>query len=239
MEYSTWRIILELLKYIFLGRGLFLLPIPEIFIFVLSKFMNDKCETQPPKDGDADAHLPENVPDIEIMQIPYSGAPRWAKAQDGITSFLCLLLTPKSTGTVRLKSVDPCERPDCQLGFLTQEEDFVVMRKAIRLGLALGREMRKGSAGLGGVPRSVMPCGSAVHHCIGDRVSPADVTGSENAATRLAGRPLCRLPSAAHPARAARRVPALPRGFHVPGGRRFVAGRRRPLRPDEEALRSL
>lgn len=143
LRYNKLRMIWELFKYIFFGCGWFLLPIPELFLFVVSRFMNDKCETVPPKDGDADAHSPDNVPDIEIMTMAYSAAPNRVKREDGVASFLCVLLTPKSTGTLRLVSPDPSVRPDCQLGFLTNEEDYVVLRKAVRLGCALGREMKK------------------------------------------------------------------------------------------------
>lgn len=133
----------QLIKYILFGRGHFLFPVPEMFIFAISRLMNEKCKIEVPQDDDVDPRSSANVPDIEIMQIPYSGAPYDVRPQDGVTSFLCVLLSPKSTGTVRLISTDPCEPPDCDLGFLTNQEDYAVLRKAVGLGHALSREMRK------------------------------------------------------------------------------------------------
>lgn len=84
------------------------------------------------------------------MHIPYCAWEfRKLEAHEGALSFFCVLLKPESKGTVRLASLDPCQRPDCDLGFLTDPRDFPALRKAVRLGLALGRKTRDGGYPLG------------------------------------------------------------------------------------------
>lgn len=91
-----------------------------------------------------DSRDPDNIPDIEIMPIPYDASEWKCDLQgEGAFSLLCALLRPKSIGTVRLTSMDARVRPACDLGSLTAEEDYLVMRKAIRLALRIGRQMRE------------------------------------------------------------------------------------------------
>ncbi len=135
----------EFMKYIFTGRGLFLSPNPQISLFALSRLMDDESRTNRERDDDFDCHLSRNIPDIEIMPIPYN-ASDWKfelQKNEGCVSYLCVVLRPESSGTVRLVSSDPYERPLCDLGTLTKPTDYVTMRKAIRLALAMGRKMRE------------------------------------------------------------------------------------------------
>ena len=61
----------------------------------------------------------------------------------GIFSLLAALLQPKSSGSVKLANRNPRARPDIDLGFLTNPADYEVLRKAVRLCLRLGEELRR------------------------------------------------------------------------------------------------
>ena len=53
LEHNKWFLLWQFVKYLFTGRGLFLGPAPETFLFAVSKFMNDKYETVAAKDRTA------------------------------------------------------------------------------------------------------------------------------------------------------------------------------------------
>lgn len=59
----------------------------------------------------------------------------------GTFSTLGLGLRPKSTGTVRIRSSNPEDPPDIDLGTLSDPSDWPVLRTAIRLSAALMKEM--------------------------------------------------------------------------------------------------
>ena len=68
----------ELARYMFTGRGLLLAPSPQCVIFARSALLDAAGRTVSGAPGAAggvppalDAHKPENIPDIEIMMIPY------------------------------------------------------------------------------------------------------------------------------------------------------------------------
>lgn len=137
---ATW----ELLKFALFGTGLFVVPNPQVTIFASTKLLQDDYKTVFPDAAAQDSHLPENLPDIELMPIPYKAyeCPPIDK-RTGVISYLCVLLRPQSKGTVRLRSLDARERPDCDLAFLSDPRDIVTLRKAIRLALAMGRKLRE------------------------------------------------------------------------------------------------
>ena len=43
---------------------------------------------------------------------------------------------------MRLGSVDPCERPICDIAYLTDARDYTPFRKVVRLGIAMAKKMR-------------------------------------------------------------------------------------------------
>ena len=134
----------EFVKYMLTGRGLFLLPSSQIAIFCRSALLDDDMRNVVQHPSQTDSHDPDNIPDIEIMPIPYDASESKCDVQgDGAFSLLCVLLRPKSSGTVRLTSTDARVRPACDLGSLTVKEDYLVMRKVIRLALRIGRQMRE------------------------------------------------------------------------------------------------
>lgn len=142
---NLWFTFIEFVKYILFGIGFFLCPNPQLFIFAQSKYLDDNYNSVLPDPAASNGYLPSNIPDIEIMHIPFS-AWEFRKINDNEhpSSLLCVLLRPKSQGTVRLASADPHERPSCDLGFLTDERDYPTLRKVVRLGLTLGRKVREG-----------------------------------------------------------------------------------------------
>ena len=150
LERKPWFTFIELLKYVFLGIGFFLFPNPQLFIFAQSKYLDKNSKTVLPDSSATDGHNPSNIPDIEIMHIPFTAWEfRKLTKDEAPMSFFCVLLRPDSKGTVRLASVDPCERPNCDLGFLTDKRDYEPLRKVTRLGLALGRKVREGGYTMG------------------------------------------------------------------------------------------
>ncbi|KZV65879.1 GMC oxidoreductase [Peniophora sp. CONT] len=132
----------ELLKYLVAGHGLFALSFLQTSLFVPSKLLNDRSEVVANSDPVLDASLPENVPDIEIMPVAYNCNDVDIPGK-GAFSLMIALLQPKSTGSVRLANRNPRARPDVELGYLTNPADYEVLRKAIKLALRLGEEMRR------------------------------------------------------------------------------------------------
>ncbi|KAJ8059589.1 hypothetical protein OCU04_011244 [Sclerotinia nivalis] len=60
----------------------------------------------------------------------------------GMFSILATLARPKSRGTVRLASPDPHQRPKVDFGILSDPEDYIVARAAVRLSLKMAETMR-------------------------------------------------------------------------------------------------
>lgn len=134
----------EVLRYVLTGRGMLLSPNPQMAIFALSKLLDEQSRTVASSASDTNSHLPANIPDIELTAIPYNVFDDSELAKDeGVSTVACILLKPRSSGTVRLASLDPRERPICDLNFLEDKHDYEVFRKALRLGLALGRQCRE------------------------------------------------------------------------------------------------
>ncbi|KAJ6498885.1 alcohol oxidase [Mycena sanguinolenta] len=141
VQNSTWKGVLELGKYIFGHPGIMggntLIPVS---IFGHSAHIDDKnAEVMKPIPS---AAAGANRPDIEIMPIAHwcSDPPPW-RIRFGVFSFLLCAVQPKSLGSVRLASRDPHARPIVDLGFLSNNEDFVPLRKGIKLCLRLAEEI--------------------------------------------------------------------------------------------------
>ena len=133
----------EILKYVFFGRGLLLSPNPQVALFALSRLLDSNSYTDQSAEG-ADSHAPANIPDIEIVPMPFNAFDdNKLDEADGVTTVCCINLKPKSAGTIRLLSLDARERPACDLQYLTNADDYVVFRKMLRLGLEIGRKCRE------------------------------------------------------------------------------------------------
>jgi choline dehydrogenase len=138
----------ELLKYVFTRKGMFLSSYTQVAIFARSALLDDSMHTVGSPE-DLNAHSPANVPDLEIQPIAF-GIPNDSeqhqivlRKEDGAVSLLVQLLRPKSSGSVKLKSKNPRDRPKCDLGALKDANDYVVLRKGIKLALALGQRMKE------------------------------------------------------------------------------------------------
>lgn len=135
----------ELLKYYFTGKGMFGTQVQQANVVLRSALLDENSHVVTDAKKDLDAHDPSNIPDIEIMLIPVNPTDRkfdnLSKAQ-GTFSYLCTVLCPKSTGYVRITSLNPREQPLCDLGTLSQAEDRVPLRKVLRLALALAKAVR-------------------------------------------------------------------------------------------------
>ncbi|KAF5367812.1 hypothetical protein D9757_010326 [Collybiopsis confluens] len=99
------------------------------------------------REQDLDGYSPSNIPDIEVMLIPVNPTDRsfdGLSKNSGTFSYLCTVLRPESTGSVRLSSQNARDQPLCDLGILSNPSDRIPLRKVLRLALALGRSMRDG-----------------------------------------------------------------------------------------------
>jgi len=150
IQASFWVAIIQFMQYLLFGTGFFLLPVARIVLLVRTTLLSrNSClaasAPEPPStiSPELDAHNPVNIADVEIIPVPLNLNPATTfTTREGIFSFLCILVQPKSTGSVRLNSADPRTRPVVDLGTFTAPEDVVVLRKALKLALALACQMR-------------------------------------------------------------------------------------------------
>ncbi|KAF7347277.1 Oxygen-dependent choline dehydrogenase [Mycena venus] len=118
MQSSRLRAVIELLRYIAFGEGLFLSPVTQLSILVDSALIDDEGHVIP-----QDTTKPARLPNLELMAVG--------------------LMRPQSRGSVSLASPDPLQRPACELGFLSNPADLAVMRRGIRLAKRIGEKMRE------------------------------------------------------------------------------------------------
>ncbi|KDQ11059.1 hypothetical protein BOTBODRAFT_35593 [Botryobasidium botryosum FD-172 SS1] len=145
LEVSFIRMIIEFIKYVFLGTGLFLYPIAQFMLIASSKFITDDAQIVPHTLSQLDSRQPDNIPDIEIVPVTSGqpgGSDSAARPKDGLFSFAAFLLQPRS-GTVRLQSNDPRASPLCDLDFFKDAKDYEVARKALKLCKRLAENMRR------------------------------------------------------------------------------------------------
>ncbi|TFY74655.1 hypothetical protein EWM64_g9357 [Hericium alpestre] len=95
LEKQPLAAMIEFLKYVTIGRGLFVLPFTPTSIFVPSRLLNKNSEVI---DASAPALTGADLPDIEIMPIPYNASDVVIDGK-GIFSLLGALIKPKSVGT--------------------------------------------------------------------------------------------------------------------------------------------
>ncbi|KAG1809926.1 alcohol oxidase [Suillus plorans] len=136
LESSLTRALTEFLNYLIRGRGLFTYPTLQVSIFAKSDKLGDNAKPS------VEETNRETFPDIEIMPIPHECTYVASQTSQGFFSFICVPLQPKSSGTVELFSHNPRANPKVDLGFFTREGDIEVVRKAVRLAMALGERMR-------------------------------------------------------------------------------------------------
>ncbi|KAJ7247867.1 alcohol oxidase [Mycena haematopus] len=143
-ENRTWKGVLEFGKYVFAGTGIMAGPVTPISIFAHSTHLDDETAVVVKPISSAAAGTMANRPDIEIMPIAHWCAdPPPYQIRTGVFSFLLCVVQPKSLGSVRLASRDPHVRPIVDLGFLSNQEDFIPLRKGIKLCLRLAEEVAR------------------------------------------------------------------------------------------------
>ncbi|KAI0312853.1 alcohol oxidase [Amylostereum chailletii] len=142
MQSNPLKAVKELVRYLVTGRGTFSQPFMQTSIFVPTRLLNANSEITTHDRRELDASSADHRPDIEIMPIANNCADVVIDGK-GIFSFLTALIRPKSCGSVRLASRNPRARPEVDLGFFTNAEDYEVMRKGVRLALRLAEEIRR------------------------------------------------------------------------------------------------
>jgi hypothetical protein len=146
LENSIIFALIELIRYVLFGDGLFLYPMTQVCIILRSILLNSSSKVTIKDQSELDPRLPKNIPDIEIMPIAHDAFNFENPVSDktkGVFSFLCVALQPQSFGSIRLASLDPRVRPACDLGFLSHAADYQPLRKAILLSRAIARRMRE------------------------------------------------------------------------------------------------
>jgi len=138
------RVLWSFIRYMRTGKGLFSMPFLQSSIFVKTSLLNERSELLSSIKSHLDARNTENIPDIEIMPGHHrSGTLRTDPVLEkiGIFTLITALVQPKSRGSVRLRSINPVERPLVDLGFLTDPEDIITLRKGLRLSLKLANQI--------------------------------------------------------------------------------------------------
>ncbi|KAH8801214.1 hypothetical protein DL96DRAFT_1538486 [Flagelloscypha sp. PMI_526] len=140
----------ELFKYLVWGTGLFMMPGAQPIVWIVSSMIDEKTGMLKEQNGDsADGSKAENIPDIEFLIIPVGTPTPEGKFDaipnnDGGFAITTSLLRPVSSGRVHITtSSDPRQNPLVDLGSLTSPEDFVVLRKGVRLALRIGEEIKR------------------------------------------------------------------------------------------------
>ncbi|KAG5337474.1 hypothetical protein C0989_009587 [Termitomyces sp. Mn162] len=140
VQKSRFRGIMELFRYIAFGEGLFLAPVTQLSILVDSTRIDDSGNIIPQESL--------ALPDLELMPIHFNYSDPPIAFDNGIFSLKVGLMRPASRGSVTLASENPLERPACDLAFLSDPADYVVMRKGIKLAKRIGEKMRERGANL-------------------------------------------------------------------------------------------
>lgn len=142
LESSPLTAVKELLKYAVTGRGIFSLPFQASTTFIPSRLLSHDGTLISKDLRDIDASVPENLPDIEIMHLTNNSID-YDIPDKGLFTFLIAHIRPQSHGTVRLATGNPRARPDVDLGFLSHEDDYVGLRRGLRLAMRLAADVQK------------------------------------------------------------------------------------------------
>ncbi|KAJ7664371.1 alcohol oxidase [Mycena polygramma] len=137
VENSTWKASFELVKYLLGYKGIMGNTVTPMSIFGHSTHL-DEITSVVRSPLPIAISLDDTRPDFEIMPIPHwcSDPPPY-KIRMGVFSLLLFLVQPRSLGTVRLASSDPYMHPIVDVGYLNSPEDFVRLRKGIKLCLRI------------------------------------------------------------------------------------------------------
>ncbi|KXN89709.1 Oxygen-dependent choline dehydrogenase [Leucoagaricus sp. SymC.cos] len=137
IEKRPWVFFTHLFYWLVWGTGMLLAPVLQLAIFVSSSALDP--EGRPVKERKVDQDI---IPDIEILPIPYDGSNSNLDKSRGVFSFLCVLLHPKSKGSLRLSAPTPDAPLKIDLNYLSNPEDLEPLRAGLKLALRIGEDMR-------------------------------------------------------------------------------------------------
>ncbi|KAK0744545.1 hypothetical protein B0T21DRAFT_407637 [Apiosordaria backusii] len=147
---NPFVLVWQLLKWLIWGKGLLAASSTPRTLFIQSTAIDDSSMSvleRNPHTGEStmDSHNPANVPDIEIMISPVNTLMEAAIPNKSLTSWYATLVQPFSRGQVQLSSSssdrnDSTPTVEVIYPMLTDERDWAVMRKAIRLSMRLAEE---------------------------------------------------------------------------------------------------
>lgn len=142
LEASPLKVVKELVKYLITGYSQLSLPMQGSATFLASRLLDKDYAVSNASAKDLDTSLPSNRPDLEIMHIT-SNATDYDIPGKGIFTLLVAHITPKSYGSVRLATSNARARPDIDLGFFSNPEDYIALRRGIRLALRIASDVHK------------------------------------------------------------------------------------------------
>ncbi|KAI0742344.1 alcohol oxidase [Daedaleopsis nitida] len=141
LEASPLKAVQEAIKYLVTSRGLLSFPFQASSTFVASRLIDESYAVPKATPDDLDTSVPENRPDIEIMHLT-NNATDYDIQGKGIFTLLVAHIRPQSYGSVRLATINPRAHPDVDLGFFTNPDDYIALRKGIRLAMRVAEDIR-------------------------------------------------------------------------------------------------
>ncbi|EIW56999.1 alcohol oxidase [Trametes versicolor FP-101664 SS1] len=143
LENSIFSALKAAFTYVVTGRGLFSSPFQSITSLIPTRLLDDHTGRIVAPDPSAlDASISANRPDLELMPLANNCTDADIPGK-GVFTLLPTLVLPKSQGRVRLASNNPRARPDIELGFFTDQADYLPLRKGVRLALRVAEEIRR------------------------------------------------------------------------------------------------
>ncbi|CCM04471.1 uncharacterized protein FIBRA_06651 [Fibroporia radiculosa] len=135
-------LIREIYRYIRYGTGWFLCTFAEMEIFGLSSLVASDGRVPQLTNSQLDSFNPKNISDFAVFCSPLADSGRLRYETKGLLGLMACLMQSKSVGRVRLRSSDPTDEPIFDMQYLTRSEDYTALRAALRVTVAIAREMR-------------------------------------------------------------------------------------------------
>ena len=137
LEKSPFYAIWQLFQYALVGTGWMASSTTQAAIWINTARLDTESFTLASETGDRTSEA-DVIPDVEIMMFPANGASETYSKPSLFTLYICLL-RPQSRGVVEIRSADPLSRPLIRPNLLSEPEDLVVARKAVRFTLHLAK----------------------------------------------------------------------------------------------------
>lgn len=142
LEASPMKVIKELVKYFITGQSMLSLPFQASTTLLASRLLDNNHAVSTATPQQLDGSLPENRPDIEIMHLT-NNSTDYDIPNKGIFTLLVAHIRPLSHGSVRLATSNPRARPDVDLGYFSNPDDYIAPRKGIRLAMRVAADVRE------------------------------------------------------------------------------------------------